>query len=209
MASNQIKYRLGLLVTALLMMFITSAHAERVVQEGAPGLRQKAAVPEFIVKTLIADLGSFELAFVNVDPSGPMGPTLVFEFLPAGEELDSWKRMVSVQVNNVGRTPAEATAVLNAFIPVIQQNFGKMAGDSSPFSEVTQEKDGPALYIEATVGQGSQAEDTIAIWRQVDRMMINVLNQKRGGKLTDEDRQATRRVRSLALNIVSGAKPGQ
>lgn len=203
------KYRLGALVTALLLTFTNSAYAERVVQEGIAGIRQKTAVPEFIAKTLIADLGDFELAFVNVDPSGPLGPTLLLEYLPVGEELSNWKRMVSVQVNNVGRTPAEATATLNAFIPIVQQNFGKLVGGSLSFSELTQETDGPALYIEATVGQGSQAEDTMAVWRQVDRMMINVLNQKRGGKLTEEDRQATKRVRSQALSIVSGAKPAQ
>lgn len=148
--------------------------------------RSTAAKIDFLIEGLNVP----ELAYVAVQEPG--GRAFLFEYLQPGEALGSWRRLVSVNSMLIGDTEETAKQNIGRFIDMfIAQQGPALKLRNQQRQELPW---GQGFYAEFTVGEGAIAEDTAMVIRKQGTLALVIMNQKRGGKLTDAEKFATQAV---------------
>ncbi len=109
---------------------------------------------------------------------------IIIEYLPADETVDSWKNMMSVNLQQVD--DKGSGAYTEAATTVFVKRIKDASGSVTPVATSTNDF-GKMYVMRYTVGEGSKKENSLAIVRPVGPDKIAVIHwQKRGSEHSDK-----------------------
>ncbi|MBP7339320.1 hypothetical protein [Niveispirillum sp.] len=188
--------RVCILAIALLFGAVPGSFAREV--EFSPPVQQNPEFQRFAgwmkpkLDYLIKDLGVPELAYVAVQE--PTGRLFLFEYLQPGASLNSWRRMVSVNTFLIGNDEEMARQGIGKVMDLYVAEWGTNVKNVQRQKLPTGDE---GFYGELTVGEGAIAEDIAVVIRRIGVFAVVIMNQKRDGTLSADEKFATHSILSL------------
>jgi len=176
----------------------------------APAFETKAEDPA--QRTLLQVMGqAFQPAaarlgapvFAAADYSDPEHRSALLEYLPEGQPLNGWTRMVSIAVYNLEETPEQQQMTMVAVAGGLFKAF-VTHGKVLQVQHYMNDKSEPGMFIEFEIGDGAAKEHNAGVFmRTSKRAAAFVQLQSRGKRLTADE------VLSVHKMITPNPEPGK
>ena len=147
-----------------------------------------------VQEQLIAHFGQIAAAlqcpqYAFSDMKGDKNSGLI-EYLPEGQNLDSWTRMVTVNMFLLPQKKEQYTEYMKGLKQHLLSSFRSNA-EVGEVMEGVHEDGTPVLLMEYETGEGDSREHALAIYARFFSSVSAMMHlQVRGGKLSDQDRMA-------------------
>lgn len=141
--------------------------------------------------------------FVAADYSDPQHRSALLEYLPEGQQLNGWTRMVSVAVYNLEEDIEQQQMTMVAVAGGLYKAF-VTHGKVLQVQHYMNDKSEPGMFIEFEIGEGAAKEHNAAVFMRTSKRAAAFLQlQSRGRRLTEDE------VLSVHKMITPNPQPGK
>ena len=125
--------------------------------------------------------------FAAADYSDPEHRSALLEYLPEGQPLKGWTRMVSVAVYNLEEDPEQQQSTMMAVAGGLYKAF-VTHGRVLQVQHYMNNKSEPGMFIEFEIGEGAATEHNAAVFMRTSKRAAAFIQlQSRGKRLTADD----------------------
>lgn len=136
-------------------------------------------------------LGCNEFAWANFVGNGNVA---ALEYVPAGDNVKKWTRLVSMAIYALSGKPAEDKAMMEGLVKNLVSGY-KKNGKVIKAESFTNKKGEPGLFIEYTIGEGTAKEHNAGVFLRIsDRTAAFIQTQSRGKALSAEQSAKVRKL---------------
>ena len=125
--------------------------------------------------------------FAAADYSDPEHRSALLEYLPEGQQLKGWTRMVSIAVYNLEEDPKQQQDTMMAVAGGLYKAF-VTHGNVLQVQHYMNNKSEPGMFIEFEVGEGALKEHNAAVFMRTSKHAAAFIQlQSRGKRLTADE----------------------
>ena len=125
--------------------------------------------------------------FAAADYSDPEHRSALLEYLPEGQQLKGWTRMVSIAVYNLEEDPKQQQDTMMAVAGGLYKAF-VTHGNVLQVQHYMNNKSEPGMFIEFEVGEGALKEHNAAVFMRTSKRAAAFIQlQSRGKRLTADE----------------------
>lgn len=125
--------------------------------------------------------------FAAADYSDPEHRSALLEYLPEGQQLKGWTRMVSIAVYNLEEDPKQQQSTMMAVAGGLYKAF-VTHGKVLQVQHYMNDKAEPGMFIEFEIGEGAAKEHNAAVFMRTSKRAAAFIQlQSRGKRLTADD----------------------